>query len=107
MSDVGVSELEREFAAACIAAIEESRRLGYDPVAWTEMAHRHGAAEAARRLLVSGDIQTGFQRLVALGRPDLTIECAALSERWAPLFHDSHREAARWRLRQAGIEDCG
>jgi hypothetical protein len=68
------------------------------------MVARHGATEAARRLLVSGDIQTGFERLVTLGRPDLTIEWAVLDPRWAGLFARDHQEAARWRLQQAGIE---
>lgn len=101
------NQLEREFSEACFAAIEESRRLGYDPTAWVDMIRRYGAAEAARRLLISGDIHTWFQRLVDLKRADLTIEWAALSEGWAPLFRDDHREAARWRLRQAGVDKRG
>ncbi|BCY08337.1 hypothetical protein [Actinoplanes sp. L3-i22] len=62
------------------------------------------AAEAARRLVVSGDIQAGFGRLVEAGRPELTIEWEILNSRWDPLFSEQHREAARWRLRQAGVE---
>lgn len=104
MTSRGDAQLEREFEDACLAAIEESRSLGYDPTAWADMIRRYGAPEAARRLLVSGDIQTGFQRLVDLGRVDLTIEWAVLSERWAPLFRDEHLDAARWRLRQSGID---
>jgi len=46
----------------------------------------------------------GFGRLVQAGRPELTIEWEILNQRWDPLFSDQHREAARWRLRQAGIE---
>lgn len=61
-----------------------------------------GAVEAAKRLLVSGDVQPGFDRLVKEGRLDLTIEAAVLDPKWAPLFEEKHREAARWRLEQAG-----
>jgi len=61
-----------------------------------------GAVAAARRLLASGDIQSGFERLIRMGRRDLTVEHAVLDEHWAPLFNESHREAARWRLTQAG-----
>jgi hypothetical protein len=68
------------------------------------MINRLGAAEAARRLVVSGDIQTGFGRLVQAERPELTIEWEILNQRWDPLFSEQHREAARWRLRQAGIQ---
>jgi hypothetical protein len=67
------------------------------------MVHRWGAAEAARRLLVSGDIQDGFRRLIAAGRHDLTVEWSALRPRWSAIFGAPHQEAARWRLRQAGI----
>jgi hypothetical protein len=68
------------------------------------MIRRWGAAEAARRLLISGDIQDGFRRLVAAGRHDLTVEWSALHPRWNQIFGAPDREAARWRLRQAGIE---
>lgn len=97
------AELESLFQAECGAAIEAARKLGYEPSIFAEMCARVGAAEAARRLLVSGDIQTGFHRLVALSRPELTIEWVVLSERWSPLFSDQHRQAARWRLQAAGV----
>jgi hypothetical protein len=97
-------QLEREFHSACVEAINAAEQYGYDPTAWLAMIDRHGAAEAARRLLASGDTQTGFARLIELGRPDLTVEWAALDDAWAPLFHDVHRRAARWRLVQAGVE---
>ena len=98
--------LEAEFQAVCIGAIDACLRLSppYRPTAWIEMISKMGAAEAARRLVVSGDIQTGFGRLVQAGRPELTIEWEILNQRWDPLFSDQHREAARWRLRQAGIQ---
>jgi hypothetical protein len=91
---------------ACVAAVDECKALKppYYPHAWIDMAKQFGAAEAARRLVVSGDIQAGFERLVRAGRPDLTIEWAILDAKWDPLFSEQHREAARWRLRQAGIE---
>lgn len=100
------ASLEAEFEAACDAAIDTCRHLSppYLPTVWIGMVNSLGAAEAARRLVVSGDIQTGFGRLVQAGRPQLTIEWEILNERWDPLFSDQHREAARWRLRQAGIE---
>lgn len=98
------SDLEDEFSAACDTAVEECIAPGYAPRTWTSMIATLGAAEAARRLVISGDVQSGFERLAQLGRPDLTIEQAVLNARWAPLFSEQHREAARWRLRQAGID---
>jgi hypothetical protein len=95
--------LESDFHRACEAAVDECRLLGYVPTAWIQMMNGPGgAAGAARRLLANGDIQSGFERLIRLGRVDLTVEYAVLQERWSDLFADQHREAARWRLDQAG-----
>jgi hypothetical protein len=41
-----------------------------------------GAVAAARRLLSNGDIQSGIERLIRMGRQDLTIEQAVLDPRW-------------------------
>jgi hypothetical protein len=101
-----MTALEERLQASCDAAVEACAQLtpSYVPTAWIGMCRRLGAAEAARRLVVSGDIQTGFDRLVQAGRPQLTIEWALLDEAWDPLFSEQHREAARWRLRHAGVE---
>ena len=97
---------EDAYERATWLAIEECKHLTprYDPSIWIGMVRRSGAAPAAKNLLVSGDIQYGFRRLVDAGRPDLTIEWSVLHPRWRLLFSDQHREAARWRLRQAGVE---
>ncbi len=47
-------------------AITGCRSLGYNPTVWVSMLRQVGAAEAARRLLSSGDSQTGFLRLIQL-----------------------------------------
>lgn len=96
-------DLEEEFREACDAAIPQCEALGYHPRVWIAMADRYGPAEAARQLVVKSEIQSGFDRLVKAKRPDLTIEWAILNPSWDPLFSDQHREAARWRLMQAGI----
>jgi len=98
---------EEDFETACLGAIEECRRMNprYVPKAWIQMIERHGAVEAARRLVVSSEIQSGFTELVERDRSDLTIEYAVLNPRWNTLFSEDLREAARWRLRQAGVTD--
>jgi len=65
------------------------------------MMRQMGAVEAARRLLVSGDVQEGFHRLVRMGRIDLTIEFAVLNPKWNSIFDVRYREPAWWRLEQA------
>ncbi|HYI61519.1 MAG TPA: hypothetical protein VEW93_06910 [Acidimicrobiales bacterium] len=89
-----------DFQAACFKAIEECRQLGYDPTVWASMIERHGAVAAAKRLVETSTPQPGFERLVRAGRRDLTVEWAVLQDRWRPLFLDTHREAAQWRLDQ-------
>lgn len=61
----------------------------------------HRCARRATATGVSGDIQSGFERLIRMGRVDLTVEHAVLQPRWQELFEDQHREAAMWRLEQA------
>jgi hypothetical protein len=96
---------EDEFHRACEIAVEECLQLGYRPAVWIRMmTGPGGAAAAARRLLVNGDIQSGFERLIRMGRVDLTVEHAVLDERWDDLFGEQQREAARWRLQQASRE---
>lgn len=93
--------LEAEFEAASRDAVEECRTLDYQPTVWISMMNEMGATGAARKIVVSGDIQSGFERLVHLGRLDLTIEFAVLCPKWDSLFDQPVREAAWWRLSQA------
>lgn len=97
---------EDDYQHECWTAIEECRSLTppYHPTAWIAMVQRWGAAEAARRVVSRGDIHEGFQRLIDAGRPDLTVEWSMLSPRWRGLFDAGHRDAAQWRLRQAGVD---
>jgi hypothetical protein len=78
---------KRSFQEACERAVEECRKLGYAPTAWINMMRGPGGAvTAARPLMKSGDIQSGFERLIRMGRSDLTIEHAVLDGYWHPLF---------------------
>lgn len=97
---------EDAYGRAIWAAIEECKHLRrrYDPAIWIGMVRQSGAVEAAKHLLVSGDIQYGFRRLIEEGRPDLTVEWSVLLPRWRQLFSDQYRDAARWRLQQADVD---
>jgi hypothetical protein len=67
------------FEQASRAAVEECRRFDYHPTVWVSMMDELGAVEAAKRLLLSPDVQSGFERLTEQGRVDLTIEFAVLN----------------------------
>lgn len=101
--------LETEFHRVCDVAVKACRTLSppYHPKTWIGMVDKWGAVEAARRLVISGDIQAGFGRLVEAGRPELTVEWAICDPKWTSLFSERYREAARWRLRQAHVVPPG
>lgn len=84
--------------------IRRSRSIGYEPERFIQMRQRWGTKGAMERLVTSGDIQTGFERLVKAGMPEWTVEAAIL--KFSSLFTDKNiQAAARWRLDQAAKGD--
>ncbi len=100
-----LNRLAAEFEQASRAAVAETRKFNYNPTIWVSMMNDLGAVAAARRLLLSPSIQSGFERLAREGRVDLTIEFAVLNPKWDRLFGPAEREAAWWRLQQATRHD--
>ncbi len=88
-----------ELEAFIEESILRSAAAGYHPSIFIEMRARWGTAEAIRRLVVSGDIQSGFRRLLQLGMIEWTIEAAAI--KFPSIFKRDIREAAQFRLSQA------
>ena len=84
------------------AFIDETIRLagerGYHPTVFIGMRQAHGTVGAISRLVRTGDIQTGFTQLNALGLLDWTIEAAI--ERFPDLFDHNDIACAEWRLNQ-------
>lgn len=91
---------EGELDAFIDESIRRSVARGYHPTTFMEMRAKWGTREAIKRLVVSGDIQSGFRRLHDLGLPDWSIEAAAL--KFPMHFDKGIREAAQFRLEQAG-----
>jgi hypothetical protein len=93
---VNVSDLE----AFIDESIRVSRQHHYYPTVFQGMRARHGTVAAIEKLVLSGEIQSGFKKLKDLGLLDWTIEAAVL--RFPGEFHNREvHEAARWRLEQA------
>lgn len=92
-------------SVALEAFVDETIRLSqardYHPTVFIGMRRRHGTVEAISRLVVSGDIQSGFKRLNELGLLDWTIEAAVT--KFPDEFSQGVREAAEWRLSQIAI----
>lgn len=92
-----------EASLALEAFVDEGIRLGrksgYSPTVFEGMRKRHGTLGAINRLVVSGDIQSGFTRMKDLGLLEWTIEAAVML--FPDEFSKEVREAAEWRLSQA------
>lgn len=93
--------LKAEFSRAIEEAIQECHRIKYYPTVWEGMNRKHGAVEAAVRLVNSGDFQPGLKRLLAENRPELTVESHVLQPRFSALFDRRLIELAQWRLDNA------
>lgn len=93
--------MRASFQAAMYVAMEESSKLGYHPKRLYGMLQTQTPVEVARHCITTG--AEGFDSMVRLGRPDLTIEAICLDPQYRPLFTAAELDCARWRLRQAGV----
>jgi hypothetical protein len=92
--------LADQFTASLRSACSKSRSLGYYPHDFEQMLDRWGGVQTAKRLVTSGDLQTGLKRLHAMGRLDLSMEKIMLDADFRSLFTEQELEAADWRLKQ-------
>jgi hypothetical protein len=60
-------------------SIRLSRAKGYYPTTFEGMRERWGTNEAIRRLVISGDIQSGFRRMVKEGLLAWSLESAVIN----------------------------
>jgi hypothetical protein len=80
-------------------SLRRSSAEGYPAPVFRRMRDDWGTKGAIERLVVSGDIQSGFVRLKELGLIDWSIEAAVL--KFPDEFSKAIREAATFRLKQA------
>ncbi len=74
---------------------------GYHPTVFVGMRERWGTKDAIKRLVASGEIQSGFRRLKDLNMLEWSIEAAVL--KFPSHFDKNIREAAQFRLDQAKL----
>lgn len=77
--------------------IAVSARKAYHPTTFIGMRARYGTVEAISRLVISGDVQSGFTKLKKLGLIDYTIEAAVM--KFPSEFSKQAVECADFRLR--------
>ncbi len=97
-----MSDPERRFAEEIREALRACHALGYHPTDFEKMVARYGPLPVAKKLVCSGAIEEGLERLKSLGRLDLSVEALALRPEFHCLFTGAEREAARWKLEQMG-----
>jgi hypothetical protein len=90
-----------EFEERLRQSVIESKNLGYNPTKFMAMLDSMEAVSLAKKLVASGEIQDGMQKIVDLGHPELAMESIMLELGFARLFTEGELEAARWRLDQA------
>ena len=88
-----------ELEAFITESVRISMENGCHPTAFLEMRSRYGTVGAMDRLMRSGEIQSGFKRLEALGLLEWSVEAGVL--RFPDEFSPEVIEAAEWRLQQA------
>ena len=78
-------------------SIRQCVRLGYVPKVFVALRIDHGTRGAFRKLLMSGHVESGLDRVIELGHPQLSVEWATVN-----LFRDEFTrgevEAARWKF---------
>lgn len=77
--------------------ISVSATKAYYPTTFIGMRDRYGTVEAISRLVISGDLQSGFTKLQKLGLIDYTIEAAVI--KFPGEFPKQAKECAAFRLR--------
>jgi hypothetical protein len=91
-------ELQTEFAEEMAMTYDTAAKFGHSPSKFIHLAEAYGAVNAAKRLIISGDITNGLKRLKKRGRLDLAMESVMLKEKFQSLFSSDELAAARWRL---------
>ena len=85
------------------AFIDESIRISisnrYPPTIFQRMRAQYGTVDAIERLVKSGDVQSGFKKLISLQLKEWTIESAVLKFR--ERFSKDAIACAEFRLRAA------
>ena len=98
------ASLEGEFHRAMLDIYQAAADLGYRPIRFRQMVHKHGGVTTAKQLLSGPVAQSGLTTLWELGRLDISMEALVVRERWKPLFSDEERQAARDRLNAYGYD---
>ena len=85
-----------------VSIYHEATSFGYYPNYFLQMVAEQGGLAAAKQLINSIELSSGFRRLWCEGRLDLSVEAVAVREPWSALFTDRELAIARRRLTDLG-----
>ena len=96
-----MASLEDEFHKEMLAIYDKARdEVGIKLPRFKQMVEQNGGVGAAKKLLHSNSVSTGFSKLFEKGRLDLTVESlVANNEKWHPLFTEEEINKAKAILR--------
>ncbi len=95
--------LEADFNEAMIDVYRRAKiECNYNAMYFLRMIGERGGLRAAKDLLDSPAVSSGFTELYLCGRLDLTVEALVLQSRWSSLFTESERTIAAKRLKELG-----
>lgn len=97
-----MSSLEDNFHVAMLRIYQTALDHGYHASYFKRMVDEHGGVEAAHRLLVGPETQSGLFRLWELNLLDSSVEALVIQERFQPLFSDEDIARAYQRLEELG-----
>ncbi|MBD9373530.1 hypothetical protein IB238_12960 [Rhizobium sp. ARZ01] len=91
---------EDQFHEAMLALYDTCAMLGFRPVLFRRYVILNGGVAAAKELVFKPGT-TGLERLIDLGKPELSMEATMLLEKFQPLFSAGELKEARERLASA------
>lgn len=83
-------------------AIRRFRARGYNPIKFKRMRASDGTVEAIKKLVASGNKQSGFARIWEIGLLNWSMEAAIL--KFPDEFTIHEQNMARMRLKEAGLD---
>jgi len=99
-----MQELERQLRGRMMDVTRICQKeLRWNPTRAVQMINEHGAAEAARIMVLTPNGTDGFARCWEEGRLELSVEHIILEPKFSPLFTEDVLQVARDRLEQARL----
>jgi hypothetical protein len=91
-----MEKASKELEALIDESVAISRKHGYPPVAFERMRRQIGTLATIKKLVISGELQSGFKKMQELGIIEWSLEQAIRN--FPAEFSKAERECAHWRI---------